>query len=379
MLVSLISSVPGGDEFNTFQSFYASEKVTIPAGAFKSKQIEGGGLNSKSVIGYKKENQYIRVELVEESRAQLDPVPYFRKKASYFDAMPITLTGEIDSYVTFKAEGKVEVKDEKPFVFEGSATNSFYGNSLESKKLKIGIASLGVYANIFKQTKSTSSYTAGNVEYTTTTITTYEFPKLDDQYWDEYMASIYMDFKKLLESYNVEVVDIDAVMADPNYNLFYDVDNANTKEIFKKKYKNSKRLSIASIFEIGEQTATAGTTDDLPKPKLLKSLGVDAIANLSLTFQVGGEENKVVLYPSMNFMIEGFPLIDKSNVGIWYQGSIYRGKGIPFNSDEFTDAVALNRILQKDMIMATLKKTMDELVAKQREAQVAEVHALMRK
>lgn len=379
MAVGMISKVPGGQEFNDFQTFYAAPKVTIPAGSFKSTRISGGDFVGKSVIGFIKENQYLKVELIEESRAQLDPVPYFRKRATYLDTKPITLIGESQGYAYFKTSGEIAVKDEKPFKYEGTAASGFYGGSLEGKKIKIGIASLGVYASLFKQKKSESSSKVGDIEYITTTITTYQFPQLDDKYWDEYMGGVYSDLKKLLQSYNVEVVDIDKVMSDKNYALFYDVENKNTKEIFSKNYKGAKRLSIASISEIGDQTATAGTTDDLPKPKLLNSLGVDAIATMSLNFSIAGDANKVVLYPSAHVLIEGFSLPDKSTVSNWYTGSGNRGKGVPFSKEEFKNTAALDRILQKELLMKAMKTLLDDLVVKQREAQVAESWNMMKK
>lgn len=379
MAVGMISKMPGGQEFNDFQTFHAASKVTIPAGSFKSTRITGGDLVGKSVIGFLKENQYLKVELIEESRAKLEPVPYFRKRSSYLDTRPVKVVGETQGYAYFKASGKVEVKDEKPFMFEGTAATGFYGASLEAKKLRIGIASLGVYANLFKQSTSKSSTTVGDIEYTKTTITTYQFPQLDDKYWDEYLSGVYADFKKLLQSYDVEVVDIDKVMADKNYSLFHDVENKNTKEIFSKNYKGAKRLSIAGISEIGEQTATAGITDDLPKPKLLSSLNVDAIVTLSLNFAVAGDANKVVLYPSANILIEGFTLPDKSSVSNWYDGGGRRGKGVPFSKEDFKNTAALNRILQKDMVMKGIKALLDDLIVKQREAQVAESWNLMKK
>jgi hypothetical protein len=380
MLVSLISSFPGGKDFNNFQSFYASEKVVIPAGSFKSTQISGGDLMGKNVVDYVKENQWLKVELVEESRAELTPFPYFRKKSVCIDTKPVSITGELESYAYYRTKGEIDVKeDEKPLKYEGSVMQGYYAPSLEVPKLRIGIASLGVYADIYKQDKSESRSKVGDVEYITTTITTYQFPKLDDVYWDEYMGGIYADFKKILESYGVEVVDIDKIMNDPNYARFYDVENKNTKQVFKKNYKNSKRISIESVSEIGDQTATAGATDDLPKSMLLKSLGLDGLASLSLNLTIAGDDKNVVLYPSFSYLLEGKGLVDYSSVGTWYQASGRRSKGVPFSESEFTNVAALNRILQKDLVVSAIEKSLKELVEKQRQSQVKQTWMMMKK
>ncbi|NCP84164.1 MAG: hypothetical protein GW809_04280 [Bacteroidetes bacterium] len=379
MVASMISSFPGGTDFNNFQPFYAAKKVVIPAGSFTSTQVSGAGLGGKNVVEFIKENQWLKIELYEETRADLEPTPYFRKRSTHMDTKKITLKGDIESWVYYSAKGEIPVADEKPLKYEGSATQGYYGGTLEIPKLRIGIASLGINASLFKQTTSKNSRTVGDIEYVTTTITTYQFPQLDDVYWDEYMKSLYLDYKKMLESYGVEVVDLDKVMADPNYDSFFVEEAKNTEMIFQKYYKNSKRLSVKSISEIMSQVKTGGITDDVPKAKLLKSLNVDAIATLSLNFTIAGQLDKVVLYPNYAFMIEGKGLADYTSVTSWYQGSGYRSRGVPFSEAEFTSVAALNRILQKDIIMQGIKNSVEELVAKQRKDQVKDVWKLMQK
>ncbi len=378
MMVSLISSMPGGREFNNIQPFYASTKVVIPAGSFKSTQVNGAGLTGKDVVKFVTENQHLKVELIEEDRLTVQPHPYARRKSVHIETVPVSLIGEIEAMASYRIKGEIEVKDEKPFKYYGSAANGYWGASLEAKKLRIGIASLGVSASLFKQTKDVSeSSMIGGGRIITTTITTYQFPQLDDKYWDAYMKGVYDGFKAILTKYHVEVVDIESVTADPNYEKFYAVEDKNTKEIFRKNYKNSKRLSSLGLTEIGEQTATAGITDDLPKPKLLQSLNVDAIAYVNLNFTIGGDQDAVVLFPDGNLLIEGRNIVDKSSVGSWYSVNGSRGKGVPFSEKEFTNLEALNRILQKEMILSAFDKAIAELVEKQRAAQVAETWNLM--
>ncbi|TNE74513.1 hypothetical protein EP331_01630 [bacterium] len=380
MLVSMISKMPGGQEFNGIQPFHAAEKVTIPAGSFKSTQVSGGGIGGVDVVKFITEGNYLKVDLIEEDRLTVEPHPYARRKSAHLETVPVKVTGEIKAYAQYRVDGEVDVKDEKPFKYYGSAANGYYAASLEAKKLRIGIASLGVSASLFKQTKDVSeSKRLDGARVITTTITTYQFPQLDDKYWDEYMKGIYDGFRAILTKYNVEVVDIDNVVADPNYEKFYAVEDKNNKELFRKNYKNSKRLSSLGLLEIGDQTATAGITDDLPKPKLIQSMNLDAVAYVNLNFTIGGDNNAVVLYPSGNVLIEGRNIVDKSTVQNWYSVSADRGKGVPFNEKEFTNVAALNRILQKDMILASFDKAISELVAKQREAQVAESWNVMLK
>lgn len=93
--------------------------------------------------------------------------------------------------------------------------------------------------------------------------------------------------------------------------------------------------------------------------------------------QISGDANAVVLYPQAGFGIEGRNILNKATVQNWYVVNGYSVKGVPFSEKEFKNVEALNRILQKEMIVASFEKAIAELVEKQRAAQVAECWNLM--
>ena len=374
VIISLITKAPGAKGFANFQSTIIGGKITVPADAFKHKHIAGGGPTGKDVTNWAEGENHLQVSIVDVDRSQDgQPFPYFKKEITSFDTVPVTVTGNTDGRAWVRITGESE-KENGEFGYEASASNAWYARPLNSNIQRIGIGSISVSGTLYKkevETTESESYGYGYKgfdKYTTitTTTTTFEFPQLDDAYWDQFLENIYADLVGTLKNeYGASIVDVDKITANPIYDEFYTPEDENNKEYIAKNLRDTKRLLPLTLGEILGDRTTALIADNGTMPRLIRDMNLDAVMNIVINYQVAGDEDgKIVLLPNVSYQIEGQTQAFDGNTNTWIQGSV-RGPGVSFSREEFSDLNALNRIGQKDVIVELIRQSMKELTEEQ--------------
>ena len=368
VLVSLITSAVGAKGFANFQSSVIGNKITIPADAFKHKHIAGGGPTGKDVTNWVKGVNHLQVTIIEADRSPSNqPFPYFKKEMRSFDAVPVNVTGDAEGRAWIQVKGDSEEASGK-FKYTANSSNAWYARPLNTNIKRMGISSLSVSGTLYKRDVSTSesdNYATGYREITTTT-TTFQFPKLDDQYWDQFLENIYADLTSTLRSeYGVSIVDVDQITSNPIYGEFYTPKDENSTEYIAKNLRDTKRLIATSVGEILGDRATALIADDGPASRLIRDMNMDAFMDVVINYQVaGGSDNTIVLIPNVSYSISGQTQGFDGTANVWFEGNV-TGPGVPFSEAEFSDLNALNRIGQKDVIVKLIKESIKELSAEQ--------------
>lgn len=370
VLIALITKAVGAKGFAYFQSTIINGKISVPADAFKHKHIAGGGPTGKDVTNWATGENHLQVSLVEHDRSTTgQPFPYFKKEMTSFDTVPVTVTGNAEGRAWVKADGDSEEASGK-FKYTATASNAWFARPLNTKIDRIGISSLSVSGTLFKQevdTEERDNYSTGYREIITTT-TTFQFPELDDQYWNQYLENMYSDLVGLLENeYGASIVDVDQITSNPIYDEFYTPQDENSTEYIAKNLRDTKRLIATSIGEILGDRTTALIADGGTTPRLIRDLNMDAFMDVVINYQVaGGENNKIVLVPNVSYRVTGQTQAFDGTSNVWLEGSI-KGPGVPFSESEFSDLNALNRIGQKDVIVKLIKQSIADLTSKQAE------------
>ena len=366
--ISLITSAVGAKGFANFQTAIIDGKITVPADAFKHKHITGGGPTGKDVTNWVKGVNHLQVTILETDRNNSgQPFPYFRKDMRSYDTVPVTVTGNTDGRTWVKIDGNSEENSGK-FQYTANSSNAWYARPLDSNIKRIGISSLSVSGTLYKKEVESSerdNYATGFREITTTT-TTFQFPELDDQYWNQFLENIYSDLTNMLRNdYGASIVNVDEITSNSIYNEFYTPQDENSKEYIAKNLRNTKRLIPNSLGEILSDRTTALIADDGTSSRLMRDMNMDAFMDVVINYQVaGGKDNTIVLLPNVNYRISGQTLGFDGISTVWFSGSI-QGPGVSFSESEFSDLNALNRIGQKDVIVKLIKQSIQELSAEQ--------------
>jgi len=370
VIVSLITSAVGAKGFAYFQSAIINNKITVPADAFKHKHIAGGGPTGKDVTNWVKGVNHLQVMILESDRgASAQPFDYFKKDMRSFDTVPVNVTGDAEGRAWVQIKGDSEESSGK-FKYTANSSNAWYARPLDSDIQRIGISSLSVSGTLYKQETETSerdNYATGYREITTTT-TTFQFPELDDQYWDQFLENIYGDLTSMLRNdYGASVVDVDQITSNSIYDEFYTPEDENSKEYIAKNLRNTKRLVPNSLGEVLGDRTTALIADNGTSARLMRDMNMDAFMDVVINYQVaGGENNTIVLVPNVSYRVSGQTQGYDGTSNVWFNGNI-QGPGVSFSEAEFSDLNALNRIGQKDVIVKLIKKSIKELSDKQNE------------
>lgn len=366
--IALITSAVGAKGFAYFQSVPVQSKVTVSPDAFKHKHINGGSPTGKDVTNWVKGENHLQVTLIEEDRdADSGPFPYFKKRAVAYDTVPVTVTGDTDGRSYVRAKGEAEAPN-GTFKYEATSSNAWYARPLNSNIKRIGIASLSVEGVLFKQETNENTTDYGSYKVITTTTTTWQFPQLDDEYWNQFLENIYSDLTSMLENdYGANVVDVDEITSNPIYDDFFEPKDENTEKYISKNLRDTKRLIPSSLGELLESRTTALVADGAPIPSLLRDMDMDALMNISIDYRVASDNNdKIILLPMVSYQVTGETQAFDGTTNTWIQGTI-QGPGVPFSREEFSDLNALNRIGQKDIIVNLIKQSIEELTSKQAE------------
>ncbi|HCT54644.1 MAG TPA: hypothetical protein DF712_19545 [Balneola sp.] len=370
VIVSLITSAVGAKGFAYFQSAIINNKITVPADAFKHKHIAGGGPTGKDVTNWVKGVNHLQVMILESDRGTSgQPFDYFRSDMRSFDTVPVNVTGDVEGRAWVQVKGESEESSGK-FKYTANSSNAWYARPLDSDIQRIGISSLSVSGTLYKEEVETSerdNYATGYREITTTT-TTFQFPELDDQYWDQFLENIYSDLTSMLRNdYEASVVDVDQITSNRIYDEFYTPQDENTKEYIAKNLRNTKRLVPNSLGEVLGDRTTALIADNGTSARLMRDMNMDAFMDVVINYQVaGGENNTIVLVPNVSYRVSGQTQGYDGTSNVWFNGNI-QGPGVSFSESEFSDLNALNRIGQKDVIVKLIKQSIKELSDKQNE------------
>ena len=374
--ISLITSAVGAKGFANFQSAIIKGKITVPANAFQHKHISGGGPTGKDVTKWMTGVNHLQVSIIEADRNQNgQPFPYFKREMRSFDTVPVNVTGSTEGRAWIRVKGESEEASGK-FGYDAFSSNAWYARPLNTDIKRIGISSLSVNGTLFKKESETSeseSYMNGYAGYgryrtITTTTTTFEFPKLDDRYWNQFLENIYADLGNMLtDDYGASLVSVDQITANPIYDEYYTPEDENSKEYIAKNLRNTKRLLPNSLGEVLSDRTTALVADEGTTARLIRDMNMDAFMDVVINYQVAADDDdKIVLLPNVSFRVTGQTQAFDGMSNTWIQGNV-RGPGVAFNRSEFSDLNALNRIGQKDVIIKLIKQAISELLAEQEE------------
>ena len=370
VMVSLITKAVGAKGFANFQSTVIDNKITVPADAFKHKHIAGGGPTGKDVTNWQKGENHLQVTILESDRSDTgQPFPYFKKEMRSYDTVPVNVTGDAEGRAWVRIRGNSEEASGE-FKYDATSSNAWYARPLNTDIKRIGISSLSVSGTLYKQEVEETerdNYATGYREIITTT-TTFQFPQLEDKYWNQFLENIYADLVDMLRSdYGSNIVDVNEITSNPIYDDFYTPEDKNNKEYIAKNLRDTKRLIPTSLGEILEDRTTALIADDGTSARLMRDMNMDAFMDVVINYQVaGGDGDKIVLLPNVSYRVSGQTQAFDGTSNVWVQGSI-QGQGVPFSESEFSDLNALNRIGQKDVIIKLMKQSIKELSEKQEE------------
>lgn len=363
-------SMAGVKGFANFFSTTIAPTITIPAEAFKHTHITGGAPSGASLVSFKEGENYLKVEISENSGPQqLEPFAYFKTQQQTMDTKSISLEGETTGVSYMKGEGSVAAPSGE-FGVRYSGNNGWYVRPMTTGVRRVALGSFNVAGTLYKKevTETTSENRLAGTITTTTFTKEWVFPQLDDQYWNTFMENFYSDFDAMIKrKYGYNLVNVDQVTSNPHYANFYEPKEVNTDFVIRKNFRETKRLKAATIGEIVGSATTAMVADGLPIARLMRDMNLDGVGYITLDLEIGGDENdKIILNPLLRFTIDGHNQLKDGFVSEWFSIQVY-GAGVPFSREEFTDVNALNRILQKDALLAGLEKGLDLLLQGQTE------------
>lgn len=366
--IALITKAVGVKGFAWFQSTNVQNKITVSADAFRHKHITGGGPTGKDLTNWATGENHLQVSIIEDDRSDANqPFVYFKRTSTSFDTKPVMLSGSTEGRTSINIKGDVEADNGK-FKYGATSSNAWFARPLNTNIGKIGIASLSVEGFLYDQETSTSESDYGSYKVITTTTTTWQFPQLDDVYWNQFLENIYGDMVDMLEDeYGANVVDVDRITSNPIYADFYVPNDENTETYISKNLRDTKRLFAASLGEVLAERKTSLIADEDAMASLLRDMDMDALMNISIDYRVAGDgDDKIVLLPLVSYQVIGQTQAFDGMANTWLQGTI-QGPGVSFSRNEFSSLNALNRIGQKDIIVELIRQSIQDLTSKQAE------------
>ena len=361
--VSMMTKVMGVKAFNHFADYQVTKpgkvKVTIPKAALSNPEIAG----QLNMGNFDKGENYLILEREtlkkkEDFGAEQKPgkVAAVELISRNYASFPVIVKGKQDEGImtVLRVRGETEDKSLGYAFYKPNATTGIP----ISKASKFGLVSFTMEAKTYKRESETSSssWTVGNTKYTqtSTTTTTYEFPELPEEYWENALDKAYQEIVTFFKSeYGIDFVPVENVTGTAQYNdLFAAANEVSSKRVLKS-YKNTKRSTPSSIGEIFGSMSSNVTTDN-PTINMMKAAGeVDGLVSIHIDLTVGGDKDgKVVLYPTMQISVSGRDETRQDKQGKYFDGQITRKTGEPFNGDHLKanksallDAISLPYLL----------------------------------
>ena len=375
--VSLLTKVMGVRALNHFADYKVTKpgnvKVTIPKEALSNPEI-AGQLNTGNFD--KGDNYFILEREVKTDKdgfgsnqvpGKVAAVELFTRN---FASFPVIIKGKQEEGIMTELKVRAQSPD-KSLGYSFYKPNATTGIPI-SKASRFGLVSFTMEASTYKRdvNESSSSWTVGNTRYTqtTTTTTTYQFPQLSDETWDNALDQIYKEIVAFFKlEYNVDFVPVESVTNTPQYNDLLASAEKNTEKKVMRSYKNTKRSTPGTIGEI-LGAVSSNVTSDNPRVNMMKAAGdVDGLVSIHINLMVGGnKDGKVVLYPSLNISVSGRDETRQDKEGKYFDGQITRTKGEPFNEDKLkSDKNELVRICSMPILLDAMKQGITTLRAKE--------------
>jgi hypothetical protein len=359
--VSFLMDVLGVREFVDIGVFKPTKKIKIPSAAFKNLSVSA---SASGVAELKAGPNYIRVERFKVKKERIPTLAASQAVSMSWSTMPVQLKGSSTQNINLEVHGVLDEKAKEAMGYSFSKPNAFFGKPI-SKIKKLALYSLSVRGLLRNVQTSSSTSTAGNVQTTTTTTITRQFPKLPDIYWEQLLNNSYKDLEKLLKDMNIELITVDKVLKSKEYSFIEEIEEENNKVNVVKKYKNTKALMPTSL--TGLLASVSSTfANDRPEVRLIDELGVDGLIGLSVDLVIDSKSDLIKLIPTASVRIIGGT--NGYAVGpVTYANGQVSGEGVPFSEKEFSDINALNRITRKNDLMKSLSKGIKDLSQKEKE------------
>ncbi|MBC7913820.1 MAG: hypothetical protein H7Y07_06815 [Pyrinomonadaceae bacterium] len=347
------------------KSFYdlpfikTGKTITIPAASFRNINIVPGG---KALYGYKNSYLSIAGEKISTTGNTSGTLPATKYDASYSDGKLLTVVKEpiLNPGVTAKgtekfAKGDVDYTFFKP--------NAFLARPFNQIK-KTGVSSFAIRGTTYKEGKESStksSFSAGGTTYTTITTSKLiaQFPQLSNQVWDAVLESLYKDFiAAAQQELSTSVLPLEAVTNTDSYRAIapFSKDDENTSVEFSRAYKNSKLLSAFMPISEGYGINNANN-------KIMNQSGANALMKFTFDLQIAIDGSYPVMVPKL-----AFELVGEQNGTVAetkYCTATIIGKGSKFPEGNIS-AADLEKIIRKSDLVATFRKGLQELKAKEK-------------
>lgn len=361
--VALLADAVGTRGFYDLGIFSARDRLVIPASAFRHSAPP----NARFFTFNKGEN-WLLVERFTARAGDAPAVGAAQLIAQSWDCKPVTLSGDVDVIDRLEVTGTVGNEDDADAIsYSLNKPNASYGRPFASGK-RFALGSLSVRGTLRKQETDSYSYTTGNVKTTVTTTTTWQFPQLPTEFWDELLESLHDDISDLLkERYGIKLIPVETVVASPQYANMEEIEDENTQVEISRSYKGTKNLIPTSLRAmVGNVSSTFAA--DRPDARLMADLGVDGLIAVTLDLDVPTDTDQITLRPMLSLRVTGPPNGYMIGPTIYTEGLVGSKAGVPTNEADLSSVESLmSSVVRKDEIMAALTRALDELEAQERE------------
>ncbi len=338
--VSLITDAVGARALNHFANFEAGNDgqvtVNIPKESLSNPEISG---SVKGIGNYNKGENFLIVEreLITErdkldASQKLGDLKTAELRSVSYASMPVVVKGKQEESVY--ASIKINKKEKNGIGYTFYKPNATSGIPL-SKGAKFGLTSFTLEGKTYSSSTSTSQRDGyDNTRITTTTTTTYKFPKLPATQWQFVMDKVYMGLVKFMKSeYKIDFIPVEKITSNSNYATLYPAAEDNTEKIIRTSYKGTQRTNAKSLGEILGSVSSNFTSDNAIV-NMMKETEVDGLVSMHLDFQVAGNsDGKVILIPSLTLNITGRDETNNNKQGTYASAYIVNTTGKPFNGD----------------------------------------------
>ena len=348
-------SILGLKTFYDLGYFKGSNKITLPAAAFRNVNI---GPGSTPMLSYK--NSYLSIDRIESKKTTnvsgvYEPISYVTiTQDGRFIA--VTKEPELNKGLTVKGTEKFA---------NGNVDYNFYkAHAFASRPFEhiknLGVMSFSIRGTSYvdgKSSKSSSSYSVGGTTYTTTTTThTWaQFPNVADDVWADALASLYTDFTGVAQQeLKAPLLPIEKITSTPAYQNIsaFSKDDETTSVSFSHSYKNSKLIS--AFIPISE-----GFGENSADVKIIKESGANALMKFTFDLQIAIEKGKPVMVPKL-----AFEIIGENNgafYGTKYCSATISGKGVRYPKN--ITAADIKEIVRQSDLLAVFRKGLQEIKA----------------
>jgi hypothetical protein len=358
----------------------AGSKLTIPAAAFRNINIVPAG---DALYNYKKSYLMVTMENIENATDVTGSFSSVQYTSSYSDGKFVTVTTEPDLNKGLTAKGK-ESFSAGEVEYDFFKPNAFMSRPSTQAK-KIGLVSFGFKGKtISEESVIVQEKDVNKGEAQITKTTKLVFPQQTDDTWNGVLEKLYPQLSAIVqEELGATVLPVETITKTEGYKsvaAFSDA-IANTKEGFSTSYKSTKSLTIPPFNE--------GFGVNASNERIMKDTGADALMSFTLDLQLGKEGDFGIMTPKLTFELVG--KINGLTTNTKYFTGNTIGKGIPSEDIGFEISFLgegsgnfgkqkiktkqevgeitpdeLDKILRTSDLLATFRKALKEIIAKEK-------------